>query len=253
MTLSAWGVTARDFFDILLVAAVLYLLLRFVRSSGGFQVLKGLIPIALLALVAVWFDLRTLIWIMERLLPVLAIGAIILFQPEIRRGLARLGERAFGWRSEGEEGRVIEEIVEAVLALSSRSHGALIAVSREVSLDPFAETGTRLDAELTAELIETIFHPRTPLHDGALIVEGSRARAAGCILPLAHDEVLERQYGTRHRAAIGISRETDAVVVVVSEETGQVSLAVGGQLVRNVDATTLREMLMLYAGGGKAA
>lgn len=243
------GFSLRDLIDILLVAGLLYVLIQFIRTSIAYQVLKGLVPLGLLVLGAVWFDLRTLTWITERLVPIFLLSAIVLFQPEIRRGLARLGARSFGIRFESEEERILEAVVGAAAALSGRSQGALIVLARETPLDPLAETGTRLDAEVTRELLETLFHPKTPLHDGAAILRGVRVVAAGCILPLAHEEALAREFGTRHRAAIGVTRETDAVAVVVSEETGRISLAVGGQLVKDLDAAALREMLVLYTAG----
>jgi len=243
------GFSLRDLIDILLVAGLLYVLIQFIRTSIAYQVLKGLLPLGILVLGAVWFDLRTLTWITERLVPVFLLSAVVLFQPEIRRGLARLGARSFGLRFEAEEERVLEAVVGAASALSERSHGAIIVLARETPLDPLAETGTRLDAEVSRDLLETIFQPRTPLHDGAVILRGTRLVAAGCILPLAHDEALARELGTRHRAAIGVTRETDAVAVAISEESGRISLAVGGQLVKNLDAASLREMLVLYTAG----
>lgn len=239
-----------DFVDILLVAAMIYALLSLMRGTVAVQVLKGLAILGLVIWAADFFRLETLSWIVERLAPVVMIGVIVLFQPELRRGLARIGERSFGKFSTLEGERIIEEVVRAADVLAGKKTGALVVFERESGLEPFIETGTLLNAEVTTELMLTIFHPRTALHDGAIILRGNTIVAAGCILPLAFEETY--RHGTRHRAAIGLSRETDAVVVVVSEETGSVSLAVGGKIVQGIDSRTLQEMLSLYVGGAGA-
>jgi diadenylate cyclase len=239
--------------DILLVAGTIYLLVLLFRGTIAAQALKGLALIGVVVIVAYAFRLETLSWIIERLAPVVMVGIIVLFQPELRRGLARIGERSFGqfFALEGE--RVVDEVSRAAVELSNKRHGALIAFERETGLESFIETGILLNAEITEELILTLFFPKTTLHDGAVIIRGNTIVAAGCILPLAHDENLKVKYGTRHRAALGLSRETDAILVVVSEETGDVSVGVNGQLVKGIDARTLREMLSLYLGGTKPA
>lgn len=236
----------RNLVDILIVATLIYLVLLLFRGTVAAQVLKGLAIFGVLVLVASLFNLETLAWIVDRLTTVILIGIIVLFQPELRRGLARLGERSFGKFFSFEGERVIDEVTRAAGALSERRHGAIIVFEREAGLDPFIETGTLLNAEVTVELIMTIFFPKTHLHDGAVIIRGNTLVAAGCILPLAYDDNVK--HGTRHRAAMGLSRETDAVIVVVSEETGKISLAAGGKLVQGVDGKTLQEMLMLYVG-----
>lgn len=236
--------------DILLVAAIIYTILSLFRGTVAAQVLKGMLVLGIVVSIALYFNLETLTWIIERLTTVVLVGVVVLFQPELRRGLARIGERSFGsfFSMEGE--RVIEEITTASAALSAKRHGALIVLERESGLEPYIERGTLLNAEVTEDLLLTIFMPKTPLHDGAVIIRGNSLIAASCILPLAHEENL--RYGTRHRAALGLTKETDAVVVVISEETGRISLAAGGKLVSDIDANTLKEMLTLYVGGAAA-
>ncbi|RMH55688.1 MAG: TIGR00159 family protein [Candidatus Hydrogenedentota bacterium] len=241
----------RNLLDILVVAVVIYSFLLLLRGSYAAQVMKGLAVFGIIVGLASFFHLETLSWIVERLTPVILIGVIVLFQPELRRGFARLGERWFGTFYSTEEMRVMEEVCAAAEELARKRHGALIVFERRIALNPFIETGTLLNAEVTEELLETIFFPGTRLHDGAVILRGNSVIAAGCILPLATEEEISSRYGTRHRAALGLSRETDALVVVISEETGWVSLAVNGKLVTNVNKETLKEMLALYVGAAK--
>jgi diadenylate cyclase len=241
----------RHLADILLVAALIYMLLMIFRGTIAAQALKGLAFVAAIAIVANIFRLETLTWIIDRLATVVLIGIIILFRPELRRGLARIGERSFGTFNSFESERIIEEVTGAAVELANRKWGGLIAFERESGLEPYIETGTLLNAEVTAELIVSLFQPATPLHDGAIIIRGNTLVAAGAILPLDQDEKARVKYGTRHRAAIGLSRETDAIVVVVSEETRAISLAGGGKMMRDLDSRILRENLTLYLGGGK--
>lgn len=244
----------RHLLDIVLVATLIYLIVDLVRGTLAAQALKGLALIILpLAAVAVLLDLRASSWIVERLGPVFLVALVVIFQPELRRGLARIGSRPFGAFLALERARVIDEIVRAAEDLSQRRWGALIAIERETGLQPHIETGTLVSAEVTSELLVTIFTPRSALHDGAAILSGQSIVAAGCILPLATDAALESQYGTRHRAAIGLSAESDACVVVVSEETGRISFAVGGRLVPNVDVDSLRNLLLRHAGRKESA
>ncbi|MEK8023130.1 MAG: diadenylate cyclase CdaA [Candidatus Hydrogenedentota bacterium] len=241
----------RHIADIILVALIVYLFLLVFRGTIAMQALRGLIPVGLVVIVAYFFYLETLSWIIERLAPVILVGIIVLFQPEIRRGLARMGERSFGSFIALEGERVIEEVARAAVECSRNRHGLLIAFERDTGLESFIETGVLLNAEVTEEVLLTIFFPKTALHDGGVIIRGNTVVAAGCTLPFAHDENLKVKYGMRHRAALGLSKETDAVVVVVSEEKGDISIATGGQLVRGIDDKMLREMLTLYLGGGK--
>lgn len=243
----------RNFIDIILVATTIYLLLLLFRGTIALQALKGLAVVAFVVIIANFFYLETLSWIIERLAPVILIGIIVLFQPEIRRGLARLGERSFSAFVSLEGGIIVEEVSRASLELARQKHGALIVFERDTGLESFIETGIPVDAQVSEELISTIFFPNTALHDGAMIVRGNRIIAAACILPLAQEEMLQTKYGTRHRAALGLTKETDAVVVVVSEERGEISIAAGGQLIKGIDARRLRETLTLFLTGRKAA
>lgn len=173
-----------------------------------------------------------------------AIAALVVFQPELRAALARLGRsRMIRFFQKMEGTRVIDEIVEATERLARAKHGAIIAIEREVGLDEYAETGSRVQAHVSAEMLATIFTPYSPLHDGAVLISGDQIRAAGAILPLTQTTVRDRSLGTRHRAALGLSEETDAVVVVVSEETAQVSIAIGGRLERGVTSERLRAIV----------
>jgi len=238
----------RNFFDILIVACIIYILLKIFRGTIALQVLKGLAIFSVFFIIAEIFRLDTLSWIIDRLVPILLIGIIVLFQPELRRGLARIGERSFGSFFEFEGNRVIEEVCKATVELSKNRFGGLIAFERETGLDQFIETGILLNAEVTAELILALFYPKGALHDGAMIVRGNTLVAASCLFPLDRDETL--RFGTRHRAALGISKETDAIIVVVSEETGDISFAHAGKLVKGISGKTLREMLTIYLNSG---
>jgi diadenylate cyclase len=183
-------------------------------------------------------------WLFANLLAYIVFGIIVLYQNEIRRALAGIGRNPLAgrqWRSGGSQH--FEEIVLAATTLASRKIGALIVVERDIGLRNYAESGIALDAVLTYDLLVTIFSPHTPLHDGAVIVQRSRVIAAGCFLPLTLDPYLSKELGTRHRAGIGITEETDAVAVIVSEESGIISASLGGRIVRNLDGTALRNML----------
>ncbi len=238
-----------NLFDIVLVAGIIYILLLIFRGTIALQVLKGLALFALVVVLANVFRLETLSWIIDRLAPIILIGVIVLFQPELRRGLARIGERSFGSFFAMESERVVDEAVKAATELSRNRFGALMVFERETGLESFIETGVLLNAEVTAELLLALFYPKGALHDGAIIIRGNTIVAASCLLPLDRDETL--RFGTRHRAALGLSRETDAIVVVVSEETGDISLGAAGKLVRGISDKTLREMLVLYLDSGK--
>lgn len=208
------------------------------------QILLGVVLLGVLYALARMLDFFLVRKILETFFQYGAIAALVVFQPELRAALARLGQsrmiRVFQ-RMEGS--RVADEVAEAVVRLSRNRIGAIIAVEREVGLDEYAETGTLVNAPVSAELLATIFTPNTPLHDGAVLIVGDTIRAAGAILPLTQSSVPDRSLGTRHRAALGLSEETDAVVVVVSEETARVSVALAGRLERDLDGEQLRRML----------
>ncbi|MBI4179131.1 TIGR00159 family protein [bacterium] len=244
------NLSGRDLIDILLVASLFYLLYTFVKGTRAVQVLQGLALILILAFVAQKFRLGTTAWILSSSWLVWVLAFIVLFQPELRRALARLGQhRLLAFFQEAMEEEVIDEIVKASNVLSSRRSGALIVIEKGVGLKPYIESGVRLDSAVTSEIISTIFMSKGALHDGALIVQEKRIAAAGCILPLTENPDVKRVYGTRHRAALGLSEETDSVIVVVSEETGAISLVQHGKMANGIDPETLKEMLTLYLVG----
>ncbi|RMH14965.1 MAG: TIGR00159 family protein [Gemmatimonadetes bacterium] len=233
-----------DALQILLVAALLYQVLLFLRHRRAMYVLVGLFALALVYFVARALDLILIRAILESVFQYGVIAAIVIFHPELRLGLMRLGRtRFFRLVSPPHDVAVIDEIVDAVHQLSRSKIGAIIAVQQEVELDEYAQTGTPQSAKVSAPLLVSIFSPYSPLHDGAVILVDDEIRAAGAILPLTQYALADRTLGTRHRAAIGLSEETDAVVIVVSEETARVSVAVGGRLERDVDGPRLREIL----------
>ena len=225
----------RDLIEIALLAVAIYVLLRLLGRTRGSGVVRGLGLVAfggflIAQLVIVVLDLHELRKVLDYLLTTVVLGLIVIFQPELRRGLMVLG-RYRGFRLfVPDPVSIADHLAEAATALARDHVGALIAVQRELSLGPYAETGEALDARLTPLLLRTLFTPQGPLHDGAVVLRGERIVAAGCQLPLAHPNPDLPRVGMRHRAALGLSDETDAVIVVVSEETGRVSLALGGKL-----------------------
>ena len=226
--------------DVLVVTLLFYWLFRLVRGTRAVQVLKGLLVLLITAFIAQRVGLTTFNFLVRGLWQVLILAFVILFAPEIRRALAEVGQRRFfrGFLKEAKPG-YIDEIIEAVDILAKKKKGALIALERETGLKTYIETGIKLDSDVSRELLSTIFLPTTPLHDGAVIIQGNRVAAAGCLLPFTRNPDISKRMGMRHKAALGLSEETDAVVVVVSEETGRISLAVGGRLTRDLDGTTL--------------
>jgi diadenylate cyclase len=230
--------------DISLLSFVIYRLLLLIRGTRAVQMFIGLLTIIVLSITADWLALGGLNWLISNLKTVWVIAFLILFQPELRRGLSQIGQsRFFARLLPGTRFAVLGEVVKAVEEMSEERIGGLIVLERNSGLRNFVETGTRLDAMVTSELLLTIFTPHTTLHDGAVIVRGDRVVAAGCILPLSQNPRLSQSLGTRHRAALGLVEETDAVVIVVSEETGGISIAADGKLVRRLDEGTLRSEL----------
>ena len=227
--------------EILVLSVVFYYAILFFRGTRGAQALLGFVTaVAAMLILTTIFKLDTLNWLLQRLSVYLVIAFLVIFQPEIRRALAELGKQHVFATSMRERG-ILDEILQAISRLAANKIGALVAIEREIGTRAVQETGTRLDAAVTGELLATIFFPHTPLHDGGVIIEGDRIRAAGCIFPLSGRDI--GKLGTRHRAAVGLSEETDALVVVVSEETGAISLAFKGRLIRGLDETRLRRIL----------
>jgi diadenylate cyclase len=239
---SSFGI--RDLIDIAIVSFIAYRFLLLVRGTRGAQMTLGIVVLLLFYYITRYYRLTTVQWLLTNLLTYIVFGIIVLYQSEIRRGLAGIGRPALltHYRRHGtKEG--FEEIILAATTLASKKIGALVVVERDIGLRNYAESGIALDAVLTYDVLVTIFSPNTPLHDGAVIVQHDRIMAAGCFLPLTLDPFLSKELGTRHRAAIGITEETDAVAVIVSEETGIISAALGGKITRNLDGASLRSIL----------
>jgi diadenylate cyclase len=234
----------KDVLDVLILSFIFYYLFRFIRGTRAVQMVLGLLLILLASSVAGLLQLDGLNWIVQSLKTVWVLAFLIIFQPELRKALAGLGEaRVFRSLGRGQDSSLLGELVRAAEALAEKRLGALIVVERSDNLKTVVETGTLLEAKATVELLVTIFTPPSPLHDGAVVVSGNQIQAAGCFLPLMQNPRLAQALGTRHRAALGMSDETDAVVVVVSEETGQISIAESGRLIRALDPGELRSHL----------
>jgi len=245
--------TIRDLIDIVLVAYILYRLLLLMRGTRGVQMTFGIVVLLLFYWVTRYYRLTAIQWLLSNVLTYIVFAIIVLYQSEIRRGLAGIGKTSI-WSHQhrrGNEG--FEEIVMAATTLASKKIGALIVIERDIGLRNYVESGIALDAMLTYDLLVTIFSPNTPLHDGAVIVQHNRIVAAGCFLPLTLDPYLSKELGTRHRAAIGITEETDAVAIIVSEETSTISLAFGGKITRNLNGTSLRTALQNIVEGRSVA
>lgn len=237
----------RDGLDLVVLASVFYWFFRTVRGTRSAQMLVGVMLVVGALVAATWFRLTALTAIGDSLRAVWLILFVMIFQPELRQALASLGGgRLFYAFTRGKDYLVLGELARAVEALSEHHTGALIVIERGVGLKNYVETGTGVGGRVSSQLLTTIFTPPSPLHDGAIIISRGEIAAAGCILPLSQNPRLVTALGTRHRAALGISEETDAVAVVVSEETGQVSIAERGRLLRNQDPTTLRSTLSAF-------
>jgi len=232
-----------DVVDILLVAFIIYELLQLIRGTHAVQMAIGGLLLVILYWASKWADLQTTNWILRTFLPYLVFGIIVVFQAEIRKVLAHLGKFPGTFASQ-KTAEVVDEVVLASTTLSAQRTGAIIVIEREMGLRSYIETGIGLDALVTYDLLIGIFNPGTPLHDGAVVVQGNRIAAAACFLPLTVNPELSRTLGSRHRAAIGVTEDTDAVAVVVSEETGIISLVSGGVIRRELDGRTLKQALL---------
>jgi diadenylate cyclase len=231
--------------DVAVIALILYYVLRLVRGTQGTQILVGLVVLALIGALATTFNLILLSWLFRNGAGLLAIAIIVIFQPELRRAVDQLGRlghlgRPLSAFSTPQYSQAISETIRAAERLSAKRTGALIAFEREVGLEDYAATGVRINGEISAEVLQSIFYPNSPLHDGAVIVRGNRILAAGCLLPLPEEGTVRERLGTRHRAALGLSLASDALVLVVSEETGTISVIEEGKITRNLDADGLR-------------
>jgi uncharacterized protein (TIGR00159 family) len=234
----------QDTVDIGIIALVIYWLIHLIKGTRAMQMIMGLVVVLLAYVSSQMLGLFTLNWVLDKFLGSIILVVIVIFQSDIRRALTQVGTAPlFGGPDRIERGQVLEEITKAVVGLANRRVGGLVVLEREVGLNEYIEVGTRLDARVSRELLESVFLPHSPIHDGALMIQKGRATAARCFLPLSTDPNLSKALGTRHRAAIGLTEETDAVVVVVSEEQGNISLVVGGKVTQDLDGRGLRESL----------
>lgn len=243
--LAATDFSWADVLDILIVAFIIYELLQFIRGTHAVQMALGAAVLVVLYWASKLFNLQTVNWLLETFMPYVVFGIIVVFQAEIRKVLAHLGKTPFlGAFSAERTEEVIDEVVLAATTLSAQHTGAIVVLEREMGLRSYIETGIALDAIVTYDLLISIFNPKTPLHDGAVLIQGNRVAAAACFLPLTVNPELSRTLGSRHRAAIGLSEDTDAMAVVVSEETGTISLVAGGQIRRDLDGRALKQALL---------
>jgi diadenylate cyclase len=234
----------QDVLDVILVSIILYRMILIVKGTIAARMLAGVGVLLLTLFLAKYLQLYTMDWLIQSFWSQVVIAVIVLFQPEIRRALAQMGESSFLQRlTSAEELKSLDEIVKASVALANRNIGALLVLERDVSLREYVEIGTPLEARVTKDLLLSIFHPSSPIHDGAVIIKGNRISAAGCFLPIRLGSAVSKAYGTRHRAGIAITEETDAVAIIVSEETGTLSLAIDGRINSPLDMGRLRDFL----------
>lgn len=250
-----WRTAVAQLFDILIVAFAIYKLMMVAKRSRAWQIMWGLGIFFAFIFLSARLQLHTINWLLRSFLPLGPVAIVILFYPELRHALEEMGRlsgwgRSFSAMARQDVSGVIKQIVDAVCRMSEQKVGALIVLEREAALDDLADSGRSIDAEVSSEILLAIFHPGGALHDGAVIIRGNRILAAGCILPLSDSQRVGRMVHTRHKAALGVTEESDAVVVVVSEETGTVSLSVEGKLHRGLNEETLTERLQTLLGAG---
>ncbi len=238
-----------DILDILIVAFIFYKILEFIKETRAQQLIKGLLVLVVAFFLSDLFNLYALNWLLRGTMTVGAIALVVVFQPELRRALEYVGrskivKAPFGQLDKEKTKAITDEFVKAVSACSSTKTGALIVLERETSLTEIAESGTEINADISAQLLLNIFYEGAPLHDGAVIIRGDRIYAASCVLPLTNNKELNKSLGTRHRAGIGITEHSDAIALIVSEETGIISMAVDGKLTRFLDAKKIEKTLL---------
>lgn len=243
------NIRMRDVIDILVVAIIFYKLFTLIKETRAEQLIKGIIFLLVLTKISEWMELFTINWILSNAMTLGAIAILVVFQPELRRGLEYLGRSSVFTKSlieiRGESlSEVVEELIEAIASLSRQKIGALIVIERQTGLNEVADTGTIIEGFVSSDLLINIFIPNTPLHDGAVIIKEDKIKAAACFLPLTENNTLSKELGTRHRAAIGISEKSDSLAIVVSEETGAISTAEKGRISRYLDIQTLRQILL---------
>lgn len=232
----------KDIIDVLIVSYIVYRLIIMVRGTRAVQLLRGILLLVITWALSTWFNLYTLKWLMNQMFTFGVVTVLIIFQPELRRALEQLGRGKLFTRTSPEEQDVshrINEVMKSINYLAPRRIGALIVFERNTGLNDYIESGIKMNSQLSSELLSNVFVPNTPLHDGAVIIRGGQIMAAGCYLPLSENPFISKELGTRHRAAIGVTEVCDAISVVVSEETGQVSLAINGQIVRDIKEESL--------------
>ena len=240
-----------DFIDIIIITFVIYWLIKVVKETRAVQLLRGIIVIVAALQLSAWFNLNVVNFVLSKTIEVGLLALVIIFQPELRHALEKVGTTSVGDFfpfTGGEQSRedtenAITEIADACQAMSATKTGALIVLERKSRLNDVVATGTKLDCVITKEVLGNIFYPKTPLHDGAVVISNNRIKAAGCLLPLTQNTALPSELGTRHRAALGMSEYSDAIVIVVSEETGKISIARKGMLTRNYDRDSLKRAL----------
>ena len=244
-----------DVLEIVILAVVIYYIMIWIRKNRAWSLLKGFFLLLLITLLADILELTTISWSLEKTLGAGLLAVIIIFQPELRKALEQLGRKSFSasWLNFDDSKRddmrfsnnTIDAIVRATFEMGRAKTGALIVIEQEQSLNEFAGTGIELDSIVSSQLLVQIFEHNTPLHDGAVIIRGNRIVAATCYLPLSDNMSISKELGTRHRAGVGISEVTDSLTIIASEETGSISLAVGGELIRNLDSDSLRSKLLM--------
>lgn len=234
----------RDLLDVLFVAMVIYYLLKLIRGTRAVYMLIGLAFGVLVYWISSFGELYTLNWLLYHFLGSLLLIVVVLFQNEIRRALTRIGRTPmFSFLETVQDSIVIDELIRTCVSLANKKIGALIVIEKQAVIDDYVETGTMIDAQVSKELLTSIFLPSSPIHDGAVLIQKSKISYASCFLPLSMNPSLDPELGTRHRAAIGLTEETDAIVLVISEEKGWISVAIEGKLIRGIDATALRKIL----------
>jgi uncharacterized protein (TIGR00159 family) len=239
----------QDALDIGIVAFAVYWLIRMIRGTRAMQMIIGLVVILLAYVASQMLGLFTLNWMLDNFLGSILVVIIVIFQSDIRRALTQVGRTPlFGIADRIERGQALEEITKAVVSLAGKRVGALIVLEREVGLNDYIEVGTALDARVSRELVESVFLPHSPIHDGALVIQKGRVAAARCFLPLSVDMDLSKELGTRHRAAVGLTEETDAVAIVVSEEQGKISFVVDSKVSHDLDGPQVRAALKQHLG-----
>ncbi len=252
------SITKTDIAEIIIISFLIYNILVWVKQTRAWNLLKGIIVVLVFVMLAAMFQMNNILWIAGKTINVAVIAIIIVFQPELRRALEQLGQKnfitsVFSFDSQKNQERfserVVSEIVKATYEMAKVKTGALIVIEQDVVLREYERTGIPLDSLVSSQLLINIFEHNTPLHDGAILVRGERVVSATCYLPLSDNMELSKELGTRHRAAVGISEVCDALTIVVSEETGNVSIAVGGELYRNVDAEYLKGKLNFIRKG----